>query len=252
MKKLVKIKGVVLGEGMPKICVPIVGRDYHEIIEETNFLKDLDFDVVEWRVDFFKYVEEIEKVIDILKEIRGILVEKPILFTFRSAEEGGEKEITKEYYFQLNKAIIESKLADVIDVELFNDEEIIKEIVKSAHENETVVIISNHDFNKTPSREEIIFRLRKAIELGADIPKIAVMPNSAEDVITLLDATRIMSEKYAEGPIVTISMAAKGIISRLSGELFGSALTFGVAGKASAPGQISVLELRKILQLFHS
>lgn len=252
MNKVVTIKGVALGEGTPKICVPIVGRNIPEIIEEANFLKELDFDVLEWRVDFFQDVTDIDKVIETLKIVKGIISEKPVIFTFRSAKEGGQREVSREFYLELNIAVAESKLIEVIDVELFNDEADVKKIVKAAHDNEVRVIISNHDFHKTPSKEEIILRLRKAWELGGDIPKIAVMPNSAEDVITLLDATRIMKEQYSSGPIITMSMGGKGVISRISGELFGSALTFGSAKKASAPGQISVGDLRNVMDLMHN
>ena len=252
MKKVVTIKDVIIGEGLPKICVPMVGKTITELVEESEFLKELDLDVVEWRVDFFEEVTNIDKVKQALQAIREVLVDKPIIFTFRSAKEGGQKEVSTAFYFELNKSIAETKLVEVIDVELFNDEKDVKELVNVAHANGVAVIISNHDFHKTPEKEEIISRLRKAQELGGDIPKIAVMPTCAKDVITLLDATRIMNEKYADGPIITMSMAGKGIISRLSGELFGSALTFGAANKVSAPGQISVVELRKTIQLLHN
>jgi len=252
MKKVVKIKDVIIGEGLPKICVPMVGETIPQLVEEAEFLKGLDFDVVEWRVDFFKDVTNIDKVKEALKAIKQVLTNKPIIFTFRSAKEGGQKQVSTAFYVELNKSISESKLVEVIDVELFNDEKDVKELVKVAHENDVAVIISNHDFHKTPEKEEIISRLRKAQELGGDLPKIAVMPTCAKDVITLLDATRIMNEEYANVPIITMSMAGKGIISRLSGELFGSALTFGAAKKVSAPGQISVVELRKTIELLHN
>ncbi|HEY8891820.1 MAG TPA: type I 3-dehydroquinate dehydratase [Clostridium sp.] len=252
MKKVVKIKDVIIGEGLPKICVPMVGETIQELIDEAEFLKELDFDVIEWRVDFFKDVTNIEMVKEALKAIKEVLTNKPIVFTFRSAKEGGQKQVSTAFYVELNKSIAESKLVEVIDVELFNDEKDVKKLVKVAHENDVAVIISNHDFHKTPAKEEIISRLRKAVELGGDLPKIAVMPTCAADVITLLDATRIMNEEYANGPIITMSMAGKGIISRLSGELFGSALTFGAAKKVSAPGQISVVELRKAIELLHN
>jgi len=252
MKKVVKIKNVTIGEGLPKICVPMMGETIPELVEEAKLLKELDLDVIEWRVDFFKDVINIDKVKKALQAIRIVLVEKPIIFTFRSFKEGGEKEVTTSYYLKLNKIIAESKLVEVIDVELFNGERDVKELVKVAHENGVVVIISNHDFYKTPEKEEIISRLCKAQKLGGDLVKIAVMPTCAKDVITLLDATRIMYEKYANVPIITMSMAQKGSISRLSGELFGSALTFGAAKNASAPGQISVVELRRTIQLLHN
>ena len=252
MKKTIKIKDVTIGEGLPKICVPMVGETISELLEEANFLKELDLDVIEWRVDFFNDVTNIDKVKQALQAIKEVLVEKPIIFTFRSAKEGGQKQVSSSFYVELNKVIAESKLVEVIDVELFNDEKDVKALVEVAHANGAFVIISNHDFHKTPEKQEIISRLRKAQELGGDLPKIAVMPTCAEDVITLLDATRIMSEEYANGPIITMSMAGKGIISRLSGELFGSALTFGAAKKVSAPGQISVVELRKSIELLHN
>lgn len=252
MKKVVKIKDVTIGEGLPKICVPMVGETIPQLVEEANFLKDLDLDVVEWRVDFFEDVTNIDKVKEALQAIKAVLADKPIVFTFRSAKEGGQKEIGTEAYVELNKAIAATKLVEVIDVELFNDEKVVKELIEAAHKSGAAVIISNHDFDKTPAKEEIISRLRKAQELGGDIPKIAVMPTSTEDVLTLLDATRIMNEEYADRPIITMSMAGKGVISRLSGELFGSALTFGAAKKVSAPGQISVVDLRKTIQLLHN
>jgi len=252
MKKIVKIKDVIIGEGLPKICVPMVGETIPELVEEAEFLKDMDLDVIEWRVDFFKDVTNINKVKQALQVIRTVLSLKPIIFTFRSAKEGGQKEVATEFYVELNKLVAQSKLVEVIDVELFNDEKDVKELVNVAHASGVAVIISNHDFHKTPEKEEIISRLCKAQELGGDIPKIAVMPTCARDVITLLDATRIMNEKYAIGPIITISMAGKGIISRISGELFGSALTFGSGNKVSAPGQISVVELRKTIKLLNN
>lgn len=252
MKKTITVKGLTIGEGPPKICVPMVGETLPQLKEEAVYLKTLDLDVVEWRADFFHEVEDIAKVEATLGEIRTNLDDIPLIFTFRSKKEGGEKEVTSEYYFELNKAVTETGLADIIDVELFNDENAVKDLVESAHGHNVNVIISNHDFDKTPSKDEIVSRLRKAQELGGDLPKIAVMPTSATDVLTLLDATNTMNEQYADRPIITMSMAGKGVISRLAGEMFGSALTFGAAKKASAPGQVAVTDLRKVLTLLHT
>lgn len=252
MKRTVTVKGITIGEGAPKICVPMVGGTVSQLVEEANDLQTLDFDVVEWRVDFFEHVEDIEKVKAALTEIRTILPDTPLIFTFRSAKEGGEKEVSTEFYFELNKAIAKSDLVDIVDVELFNAEEDVKGLIEAAHAKNVFVIISNHDFDKTPSKEEIVCRLRKAQELGADLPKIAVMPTNTRDVLTLLDATNTMNEQYADRPIITMSMAGKGVISRLAGEVFGSALTFGAAKKASAPGQVNVEELRKVITLLHT
>ncbi|GKU83261.1 type I 3-dehydroquinate dehydratase [Niallia sp. NCCP-28] len=252
MGNIVKVREVKIGEGVPKICVSIIGSTVDLLKEEALMLTSLPLDVIEWRVDFYEEVENTASVMKTLQAIRSIIGNIPLIFTFRSAKEGGEKELPASEYFALNKAVCETNLADIIDVELFNEEEDIKEIVEFAHANNVAVIISNHDFGKTPSKEEIISRLRKAQELGGDIPKIALMPNSAADVITVLDATNTMKEQYADRPIITMSMAGKGAVSRMAGEVFGSALTFAAAKKASAPGQIAVGELKRILDVVHS
>lgn len=124
-------------------------------------------------------------------------------------------------------------------------------IISKAHDFNVKVVSSNHDFDKTPEKEELIRRLCKMQELNADIPKIAVMPTCRRDVLMLLDATLEMTESYADRPIITMSMAGTGVISRLAGEAFGSALTFGAATKASAPGQIPVNELKQVLDILH-
>ena len=180
-----------------------------------------------------------------------ILPSQPIVFTFRSAKEGGEKEVSTAYYVELNQAIAATGQVDIVDAELFTGDAEVKAIIEEAHKHNVYVIISNHDFDKTPSKEEIVSRLRKAQELGGDIPKLAAMPRSVSDVLMLMDATHTMKEEYADRPIITMSMAGKGVISRIAGELFGSALTFGAAKKASAPGQVPVEELRSVLNTLH-
>ena len=89
-------------------------------------------------------------------------------------------------------------------------------------------------------------------DMGADIPKIAVMPQNKKDVLTLLAATEEMANDYADRPIITMSMAGTGVISRLCGEVFGSSMTFGAVGKASAPGQMGAEDLNTVLALLHS
>lgn len=249
--KTVTVKDVILGEGAPKICVPMVGKTLTELKEEATELVGLDLDIVEWRVDFFNDVEEIEKVIEAATEIRTILKQKPILFTFRTLKEGGEREISETYYFELNQKMMASGLVDLTDIELFMGDTAILAAVNWAHQHDVKVVMCNHDFDKTPDKEEIISRLKKMQTLNADICKIAVMPNSSQDVVVLLDATATMQAEFADRPIVTMSMGGLGVVSRLAGETFGSAMTFGAAKKASAPGQVPIAELRSVLDLLH-
>jgi 3-dehydroquinate dehydratase-1 len=249
--KIVKVKGINIGEGSPKIIVPIVGKTKNEIIEKAKSFEFLKIDIVEWRVDFFNNVYNITDTLAVLKELRAELKDTPILFTFRTKNEGGEKEISIEAYTELNKAIAESGNVDLIDVEIFLGDDIVKVNIDNIHRAGSLVVGSNHDFFNTPEKDDIVSRLCKMQDMGVDIPKIAVMPNSTADVITLLSATNEMHSKYADRPIVTMSMGAKGVISRLSGEVFGSSMTFGSVGQVSAPGQIPVEELGTTLNILH-
>lgn len=245
----VKIRDIEIGAGAPKIIVPIVGVTKEDIIEEAKTFDSIPIDVVEWRVDWFEGVFDFAKVEDVLKDLREVLGNIPLLMTFRTSKEGGEKAIEADAYAELNKKAVATGLVDLVDVEAFTGDEVVKDIIEGAHAHGVKVVASNHDFDKTPDKDDIVGRLVKMQELGADIPKIAVMPQCKKDVLTLLEATREMAEEHADRPIITMSMAGTGLISRLCGEVFGSALTFGAVGKASAPGQMNASDLREILTL---
>ncbi|OCG09997.1 3-dehydroquinate dehydratase [Gilliamella sp. wkB178] len=249
--KTLSIKNIKIGAGAPKIIVPIVGKTAAELLDEITFLQSIDFDVIEWRVDHFNLVDDIDAVKDVAKKIAQLLPNKPILFTFRTANEGGVKPWPLKSYIELNKEMARSGLVDLIDVEVFIGDDYVTDIINVAHQHQVLVIASNHDFQKTPTKSDIIYRLRKMQDLGADIPKIAVMPQTTDDVLTLLSATTEMNEKYATTPIITMSMAGLGAISRVAGTSFGSSMTFGAAKNSSAPGQLDVKQLRYILDVLY-
>lgn len=247
----VKVRNIEIGTGIPKICVPIVGVTREEILAAAENIKSTKADVVEWRVDWYEDIFDFTKTEATMQALREVLGEMPILFTFRTSKEGGEKAIETEAYVELNQNAAKTGLVDLVDVEAFTGDDAVKAVVDIAHENGVKVIASNHDFHKTPEKEEIVSRLRKMQELGADIPKIAVMPQNKKDVLTLLAATEEMVSEYADRPIITMSMSGTGVISRLCGEVFGSALTFGAVGKVSAPGQMGIEDLTTVLGLLH-
>ena len=234
----IKVRDIEIGAGAPKIIVPIVGITKEDILNEAKTFDSIPVDVVEWRVDW-------------LKELRTVLGNIPLLLTFRTKKEGGEKAIDTKDYKELNLRAAKTGYVDFIDVEIFTGDDVVREIIDGAHAAGVRVIASNHDFFKTPAKSDIIYRLRKMQDMGADIPKIAVMPQSKRDVLTLLCATEEMVTDYADRPIITMSMAGTGVISRLCGEVFGSSMTFGAAKKASAPGQMGVNDLNTVLDLLH-
>ena len=247
----VKVRNVEIGTGIPKICVPIVGVTREEILKAAETIKSTPADVVEWRVDWYEDIFDFGRTEETMKALREVLGETPTLFTFRTSKEGGEKPIETDAYVELNQKAAKTGLIDLVDIEAFTGDDAVKAVVETAHACGVKVVASNHDFHKTPEKDEIVSRLRKMQELGADIPKIAVMPQNKREVLTLLAATEEMASEYADRPIITMSMSGTGVISRLCGEVFGSALSFGAEGKASAPGQMGAEDLQTVLSLLH-
>ena len=134
--------------------------------------------------------------------------------------------------------------ADLVDIELFSDDDMVRETVELATKTPCTRHPVNHDFAATPKEDDILRRLHHMEELGADIAKIAVMPRSARDVLTLLSATDKASQSLS-CPVVTMSMKGTGLISRLSA---GVRLLpdLQLCKEASAPGQIDAGKLKDI------
>ena len=133
--KTVKIRGVEIGAGIPKICVPIVGTAKKEILEQAAALRTVPADMAEWRIDWFENVYDFEALSDVLKELRAVLGDLPLLMTFRTSGEGGEKAIAPEAYAELNIRAARTGLIDLVDVELFTGGGIDPEDVGRASEN---------------------------------------------------------------------------------------------------------------------
>jgi len=249
--KTITIKNTVIGEGMPKLIVPVTGRNDEEILKEIQWLRPMRPDIVEWRADYFEGVEDLEALLSTLDKVRRALDDDILLFTFRSKNEGGQKEVSADVYQNLIETVIKTNKPDMVDIELMSGESMVRSLVACAHAHGVKVVMSNHDFHKTPSKLEIIHRLSKMQALDADLPKIAVMAKSMTDVLTLWDAANTMKEKLADRPFIALAMGNFGVITRLAGGLFGSAATFGAGLNASAPGQLPVSEVRTVLEILH-
>ena len=238
MTAVTKIRNVVFGEGVPKICVPLTDAVLEDLEKSITAMQDAPYDMIEWRADFYKDIETPDTRFQAMAVLRKQLGDTPVLFTARTSAEGGKLDIQTEDYKNMILSVIDSGLIDLIDVELSRGDDTLAAIVNAAHKNGVKIIASCHDFSATPAKESIVERLCRMQKLGADLVKFAVTPQNSRDVLTLLDATLTMREEHADTPVVTMSMGRQGVISRVCGSVFGSAITFGTAGSASAPGQL--------------
>ena len=229
MIRYCKIKHCIIGFDRPKICVPLVGRSAEEIIAQADQIRQSQrssaIDMVELRGDYLDILPDYEVLDRLLAKVAEILPEKVLLFTIRSEAEGGEKlAFTTPTIYEINRHVIEKATADMVDIELFSGAEQAEEMIGIAKEKGVKIIMSNHDFQTTPDASTIVNRLRSMQDLGADVVKIAVMPENKLHVVNLLAATAMMQEAYAEVPVVTMSMGKMGAISRISGQVFGLSL----------------------------
>ncbi|MCQ6253988.1 type I 3-dehydroquinate dehydratase [Methanocaldococcus sp.] len=215
------------------ICLPVVENNINEAIKKAEeYLKIAD--LVEFRIDFMENVNE--------KDIKK-LAKYPCIITVRPDWEGGYWKEDNEKRLMLIKKAIECN-AKYVDIELREQKN--KEIVNFRDEinSKTKIIVSYHDFDKTPSKDRLINIVEESLKIG-DIAKFATMANNKDDILNILEVIN----KYS-GRVIGIGMGEKGKITRILGVYFGSILTFAsYKGKSSAPGQIDIFTLKKIWEL---
>ena len=230
-----------------KICVSLTAIDRESLVAQAKLIADSTVDVVEWRVDYYNERDDFDKVIDVLPALKEELGEKQLLFTFRTLEEGGEAEISLPRYQELCLMVAQSKQVDLIDIELARVEFLGRQFIQNIKKEDVKVILSNHDFEKTPDDATLIFRIGVMHQFGADIGKIAAMPQTLQDVLRMMGLVT-KARGFYQLPLAIISMGDLGKISRISAGVTGSVLTFGAIGEVSAPGQIPVTELTQMIK----
>ena len=238
---VVEIAGLRFGEGMPKICVPLIGRGSPALLHEALSVRDLPADLFEWRADFF--FGGFERGMRALHESR---LGKPLLCTLRTEREGGQAALLPEEYEAKLTRLLDVGGFELLDIELSCGEERVTRLVEKAKAKGIGVVLSSHDFLDTPPEEEIYQTLVRMHRLGGDLPKVAVTPREPRDVLALLAATLRAHDAF--GPVITMAMGEMGKLTRVSGQVFGSCVTFGAGAGASAPGQINAEDLRAILE----
>lgn len=243
--RTVEIEGLRLGEGV-RIAVPVMAGTAEEIVRAGEMLRAHDsVDLLEWRVDAFEGWQSAQSVRAVLRRLRAAAGEKPVLFTLRTAKEGGLCAPDEAQYAAL---LLEAARegAALIDVEMYACAQA-DALVEQLHALGARVIGSSHDFEKTPPRAEMLWRLMDMQARGADIPKLAVMPRTPDDVLSLMGAAQDMRARAEAAPFIALSMGRLGRLTRICCAEMGACMTFGSVMEASAPGQVEAGRLRAAL-----
>ena len=248
LAKSLELHGKPLGGGkLPLVCTPLVGRTRAQILSELAEIVVKRPDLLEWRVDFFIGVGDTQAVLDVAASIKAAAAAIPVLFTCRAEREGGEPiALADVEVLELYAAVCQSRCVDVVDFEMSNAPTHINQLRELTRANGIKLILSFHDFQATPNLQVLKQRFAQAQQLGADIAKVAVMPNNAQDVLTLLSAT-LQSSEELEIVLISMAMGEMGLLTRVFGWSFGSAMTFAVGHSASAPGQLPIEDLQNVL-----
>ncbi len=246
--RIYDVRGLRIGDGRPKLIAPIVARTREQALAQAARLIRLPVDIAEWRADHLQ--ADAREILETLGQLRNALA-IPLLFTYRTHKEGGEGCISPDAYSALNRRAAQSGDADMIDVELSAGESAVQSLLTDIRASGALSVVSSHDFSATPPKDKIVRTLLAMQALNADIPKLACMPKNTEDVLALLTASAEF-KRLADRPYLCISMGDLGAISRIAGEMFGSALTFCAAEEVSAPGQLPAAALAAILDALHA
>jgi 3-dehydroquinate dehydratase-1 len=206
----------------PRIVAVLGKNATHDLLHTSKA------DMIEVRLDMIK--DNPLKVIKYIKEN----VNKPVIATNRWSVEGGEFKGSEEERMEL--LCHASVYADFVDIEL-----------KSNIRAETIeridrpIIVSYHNFDGMPSHKELKHILVEISKTKASIAKIAVTPSNLKDNLSLLE---LLLESNM--PLCVIAMGKLGRHLRAVAPIYGSVLSYGYVSDASAPGQMSIDELRQL------
>lgn len=228
-----------------KVCVPIMGKTKAEVIVQAVKVAEMKPDIVEFRADYLEDIRK-ENVVCIVEDVKKIIDDIELIFTFRTKNEGGEREISDLEYKELCNAA--AGCCEYVDVEIIGHLDIANKMIEGIQEKGAKVIGSNHHFDKTPENIKLTEVMTTMEKAGADICKIAVMPKDRSDVERFMQASNQLSEMISV-PIITMSMGELGSVTRVCTDKTGSCVTFAAGIQASAPGQINVHMARKLLKV---
>ncbi len=218
-----------------RVCVAIGEQSPEKALAVAKEVSSLA-DVIEIRLDCLRE-----------KTVKPFLaaIKKPLLFTNRPTWEGGNFGGEEDKRIASLVEAVGSEAA-YVDLEYQAPEKSHLEVAGHLKKSRTQLILSSHNFETTPTRDELLRIMTGMREKGAHIGKIVTTALSYLDVLRVL---RLQEDAVLiDFPLIAFCMGKPGIISRLSTIELGGYMTYCSADEktGTAPGQISVAALREI------
>lgn len=220
-----------------KLIVSVMPRSLEEA-QALDATRYLDADIIEWRADYLPK----EVILQVAPAIFEKFAGRELVFTLRTRSEGGQIELSPEEYIHLIKEVAQLYQPDYIDFEYYSYKDVFEEMLDFPN-----LILSYHNFQETP--ENMMEILSELTSLNPKLVKVAVMAHTEQDVLDLMNYTLGFKTLNPEQEYVTISMGKVGKVSRITADVTGSSWSFASLDEASAPGQISLANMKKIREI---
>ena len=222
-----------------KLVVSVMPKSLEEA-QAIDANRYVDADIIEWRADFLPKDEILQVAPAIFEKFAG----RELLFTLRTRAEGGEIDLSAQEYVQVIKDVTQLYQPEYVDFEYFGNKDVFDQMLDFPN-----LVLSYHNFQETP--ENMMEILSELTSLNPKVVKVSVMAHTEQDVLDLMNFTRGFKILNPEQEYVTISMGKVGKVSRITSDVTGSSWSFASLDVASAPGQISLSNMKKIREILN-
>ena len=222
-----------------KLVVSIMPRNIEEV-QAIDVTRYEDTDIIEWRADFLAK----EAILQVAPAVFEKFAGRELLFTLRTRSEGGEIDLSSEEYVQIIKDVTQLYQPDYVDFEYYTHKDAFDQMLDFPN-----LVLSYHNFQETP--DNMMEILSELTSLTPKVVKVSVMAHTEQDVLDLMNYTRGFKTLNPEQDYVTISMGKIGKVSRITSDVTGSSWSFASLDEASAPGQISLSNMKKIREILN-
>jgi len=249
----------------PLVCVSIEGHTVKECVKSAGLATLAGADILEIRFDCFyltkvhqnnqddsengskptfeiisKEVSEVDvsETINKLKEA----IEKPVIFTCRSKDEGGHFPGSEDERIEILSKAIESNVSWV-DLEINIDSKNRKKLFQSANDSKTKVIASFHDIVQTPHSDEIISMVEEHAESG-EVIKLCFKTNDHHDGIEIVNACWSLRNNSTK--ISIMGLGPSGDWTRLHAPLLNQSMVYATLETDFHLGKKGLINVRDL------
>ena len=233
--RALRIGKVTLRPHQPTLIAPFTDATSGDMLERAA---RAGLDLLEARVDLFRD-RTLESVGACLARAAKYA---PLLLTIRSASEGGAWKARDAERLELYGALL--PLVDAVDVELAAP--IRRDVVRAARRAGRLIVLSQHDFARTPADAALDRVVERGLGAGADVVKVAAHLRGDADGARLA----ALLARHAGRPLVVIGMGEHGKKTRIFFPALGSLFTFASLDRGTAPGQLDLAETQRELRFF--